>query len=94
MATYEVKSSNVNSCDTMSDAPTMTLRDKVQILHEQISNASGLAFGIREFLFGIGPTQDNSLERSTACMDDELENMIDQMKKVLGHLSEIRNQLG
>lgn len=94
MATYEVNCSNVNSCDMMPNAPGMTLRDKVQILHELISNASGLAFGIREFLFGIGPSQDNSLEPSTTCMDDELKIMIDQMKKVLDHLSEIRNQLG
>lgn len=91
---YETNCPNVNSCDTIP-APDMTLRDKVQILHKQISNASDLASGISEFLFGIEPTtQDNSLERSAACMDDKLENMIDQMKKILGRLSEIRDRLG
>ena len=84
------------NCDAImtSEAPCTSMCDKVRKLHEMISDAEGIAWGMRDVLFGAVNRGDNCLESSANCMDEELDIMLRQMKEVLNDLSDIRNRIG
>ena len=93
MATYEVVSSNVNNCDVVMPIST-PLGDKVKELHELISDANGVSFGMMDFLFGAVETQENAPNPPANCMNTELDIMLNQMRMLLDRLCDIRNRLG
>lgn len=78
----------------MSNTPCTSLCDKTRKLHEMISDAEGIARGMREVLFGAVDIQEKCSEPSVTCMDEDVDAMLRQMKQVLDYLGEIRNRIG
>ena len=83
-------------CSVMPENKTVTtsLCDKVQTLHEMISDAEGIARGMREVLFGAVNIQEKCPEPSVTCMDEDVDAMLRQMKQVLDYLGEISKRIG
>lgn len=77
-----------------SKAPCTSLCDKVKKLHEMISDAEGIARGMREVLFGVEINSQGKVpEISVTCMDEDLDVMLSQMNRTLDYLKEIRNRI-
>ena len=93
---FNANSVNEVTCSAMPmpNAPCTSLCDKVKKLHEMISDAEGIARGMREVLFGAVNIQEKCPEPSVTCMDEDVDAMLRQMKQVLDYLGEIRNRIG
>lgn len=77
------------------ESPCTSLCNKVEKLHEMISDAEGIARGTREILFGVEiNSQGKASDISVTCMDEDLDVMLNQMKHTLEYLREIRNRIG
>ena len=77
------------TCEPM---PCEPLCDKVKRLDKMIDESSRVATGIRDVLFGCAPCDANK-EIDPTCMDDELNNMLAEMDRLLSTLTEIRSRL-
>lgn len=94
---FNANSMNETTCCSampMSNTPCTSLCDKTRKLHEMISDAEGIARGMREVLFGAVNIQEKCSEPSVTCMDEDVDAMLRQMKQVLDYLGEIRNRIG
>lgn len=93
---FNANSVNEVTCSAMpmSNTPCTSLCDKTRKLHEMISDAEGIARGMREVLFGAVDIQEKCSEPSVTCMDEDVDAMLRQMKQVLDYLGEIRNRIG
>ena len=84
----------INSLNEDTNAPRTGLCDNVRTLHEMISKAEVVAIEIKTVLFGEKIAQEKCPEHSATCVDEDLNIMLCQMRRLLDCLCETRTLLG